>query len=128
VTNKLLTIMDGADGRTKDILFIAATNEPDLIDAAMLRGGRFTEKVAFDVPDEDSLHGYVTKWIGKTKAKLGADFTAEAIVELLNGESLANVGEIMQSAVNEAISTGENKRFRVTLAHVRQAIKLIKGE
>jgi len=128
VTNKLLTIMDGADGRTKDILFIAATNAPDLIDAAMLRGGRFTEKVAFDVPDEESLHGYVTKWIGKTKAKLGADFTAEAIVVLLNGESLANVGEILQSAVNEAISTGENKNFNVTLAHVHQAIKLIKGE
>lgn len=128
VTNKLLTIMDGAGGRTKDILFIAATNAPDLIDNAMLRGGRFTEKIEFDVPDEDSLHGYVTKWIGKTKAKLADDFTAEAVVDLVNGESLANVGEILQSAVNEAISTGEDKNFQVTLEHVRQAIKLIKGE
>ncbi len=127
VTNKLLTIMDGAGGRTKDILFIAATNAPDLIDDAMLRGGRFTEKVTFDVPDEDSLHGYVTKWIANTKAKLNEDFTADAIVELLNGESLANVGEILQSAVNEAIETGEDKNFRVNLSHVRDAYKLIKG-
>jgi transitional endoplasmic reticulum ATPase len=128
VTNKLLTIMDGAGGRTKDILFIAATNAPDLIDSAMLRGGRFTEKIAFDVPDEESLHGYVSKWISNTKAKLGDDFNAEAIVALLNGESLANVGEILQSAVNEAISTGEDKNFRVNIEHVHQAIKLIKGE
>jgi len=128
VTNKLLTIMDGAGGRTKDILFIAATNAPDLIDEAMLRGGRFTEKVAFDVPDEGSLHGYVSKWIGSTKAKLGDDFNADSIVQLLNGESLANVGEILQSAVNEAISTGEDRNFRVALDHVRQAIKLVKGD
>ena len=128
VTNKLLTVMDGAGGKTKDILFVAATNAPDLIDEAMLRGGRFTEKVAFDVPDEESLLGYVSNWISKTKAKLADDFTAEAVVELLNGESLANVGEILQSAVNEAISTGEDKNFRVTLNHVHQAIKLIKGE
>ncbi len=127
VTNKLLTIMDGAGGRTKDILFIAATNAPDLIDEAMLRGGRFTEKVEFDVPDEDSLHGYVTKWMQSTKAKLADDFTADAVVEILNGQSLANVGEILQSAVNEAISTGENKNFKVTMLHLQDALNLVKG-
>lgn len=47
VTNKMLTLMDGAGGRVKDVLFIAATNHPDLIDPAMLRAGRFTEKVPF---------------------------------------------------------------------------------
>lgn len=127
VTNKLLTIMDGAGGKTKDILFVAATNAPDLIDDAMLRGGRFTEKVGFDVPDTDSLHAYIAKWISNTKAKLADDFTADSVVELLQGESLANVGEILQSAVNEAISTGEDKNFRVNLSHVRDAYKLIKG-
>lgn len=127
VTNKLLTIMDGAGGKTKDILFVAATNAPDLIDDAMLRGGRFTEKVGFDVPDTDSLHAYIAKWISNTKAKLADDFTADSVVELLQGESLANVGEILQSAVNEAISTGEDKNFRVELSHVHDAYKLIKG-
>lgn len=127
VTNKLLTIMDGAGGKTKDILFVAATNAPDLIDDAMLRGGRFTEKVGFDVPDTDSLHAYIAKWISNTKAKLADDFTADSVVELLQGESLANVGEILQSAVNEAISTGEDKNFRVNLSHVHDAYKLIKG-
>lgn len=128
VTNKLLTIMDGAGGKTKDVLFIAATNAPDLIDEAMLRGGRFTEKVAFDVPGDEALHEYVSKWIATTKAPLADDFTAYATVNALSGQSLANVSEILQSAVNEAISTGENKDFKVGLAHLYAAIKLIKGE
>jgi len=128
VTNKLLTIMDGASGRTKDILFIAATNAPDLIDEAMLRGGRFTEKVAFDVPGDEALHEYVNKWIANTKAPLADDFTAYTAVNLLSGESLANVGEILQSAVNEAISTGESKNFKVGLNHLNAAITLIKGD
>lgn len=128
VTNKLLTIMDGAGGRTKDILFIAATNAPDLIDDAMLRGGRFTEKVAFDVPGDDALQEFIAKWIAKTKARLADDFTAYAVVKALSGQSLANVGEILQSAVNEAISTGEDKNFKVEMSHLHAAIKLIKGE
>jgi len=128
MTNKLLTILDGAGGRTKDILFIAATNAPDLIDDAMLRGGRFTEKVEFDVPNDDALHEYISKWIASTKARLAEDFTATAAVNALSGQSLANVGEILQSAVNEAISTGESKDFVVGLTHLFDAIKLIKGE
>ncbi|MEI8362387.1 MAG: AAA family ATPase [Betaproteobacteria bacterium] len=128
VTNKLLSIMDGAGGRTKDILFVAATNAPDLIDEAMLRGGRFTEKIAFDVPGDEALHEYVSKWIATTKAKLADDFTAYAVVEALSGQSLANVGEILQSAVNEAISTGENKNFRVNLSHLNEALKLVRGD
>ena len=128
VTNKLLTIMDGAGGKTKDILFIAATNAPDLIDDAMLRGGRFTEKVAFDVPGNVALHAYVSKWIANTKAPLADDFNADAAVVLLSGQSLANVVEILQSAVNEAISTGETKHFKVDIDHLKAALTLIKGE
>ena len=128
VTNKLLTIMDGAGGKTKDILFIVATNAPDLIDEAMLRGGRFTEKVAFDVPGDAALHAYVSKWIANTKAPLADNFNAEAAVALLSGQSLANVGEILQSAVNEAISTGEAKHFKVNIQHLQAALTLIKGE
>lgn len=127
VTNKLLTIMDGAGGKTKDILFIAATNAPDLIDKAMLRGGRFTEKVAFDVPDDEALHEYVSKWIARTKAHLDSDFTPSAAVSVLSGQSLANVGEILQSAINEAISTGDNEDFKVTLTNLETARLIVHG-
>lgn len=127
VTNKLLTVMDGAGGKVKDILFIAATNAPDVIDEAMLRGGRFTEKIGFDVPDAKALSEYISQWIIKTKVPLAADFTVGAVTTVLQGQSLANVGEILQSAVNEAISTGEVKQFQVNLVHLEAALKLVKG-
>lgn len=128
VTNKLLTIMDGAGGKTKDVLFIAATNAPDLIDEAMLRGGRFTEKIAFDVPSDSSMREYIQNWINSTKAPLGQDFTTDNIAHLLSGETLANVGEILQASVNDAISTGEDVNVSVKLTNLKNAIKQVKGQ
>jgi transitional endoplasmic reticulum ATPase len=54
-TNKLLTLMDGAADRVRDLVWIAATNHLDQIDGAMLRGGRFAEKVVFELPSEEAL-------------------------------------------------------------------------
>ena len=98
-----------------------------MIDDAMLRGGRFTEKVAFDVPDDVALQEYIGKWIATTKAHLAGDFTLGAAVNMLSGQSLANVSEILQSAVNEAISTGENANFQVTLINLDTARTLVQG-
>ena len=126
VTNKLLTVMDGAGGRTKDIFFIAATNDADIIDEAMLRGGRFTEKIAFAVPNEVALSEFVAKWIAKTKAPLADDFTTHNIVELLMGQSLANVGEILQLAVNEAMPESANTSFKVNINNLHEAVELFR--
>lgn len=126
VTNKLLTVMDGVGGRTKDVLFIAATNDADIIDEAMLRGGRFSEKIAFTVPGEDALHEFVAKWMTKTKAPLADNFTADAVVRALIGQSLANVGEILQLAVNEAIPLTGTGTFNVELSNLEQAIELFR--
>ena len=127
VTNKLLTAMDGAKGKTKDVLFIASTNAPDLIDDAMLRGGRFTEKIAFELPNEDAVLTYVQNWMRDTKAPLGNDFIANDVALMLNGESLANAKEILQTAVNEAVSGGESADIKVTLTHLKSAIQIVKG-
>lgn len=127
VTNKLLTAMDGAKGKTRDVLFIASTNAPDLIDEAMLRGGRFTEKIFFELPDQEATLDYVRKWIGTTKAPLGPDFTPELVAKMLQGDSLANAKEILQTAVNEAISTGDTLDVKVNLHHLSEAIRIVKG-
>lgn len=126
VTNKLLTVMDGVGGRSRDVLFIAATNDADIIDDAMLRGGRFSEKIAFTVPGEDALHVFVAKWMTATKAPLADDFTADVVVKALIGESLANVGEILQLAVNEAIPLEGGVQFTVSVKNIDQAIELFR--
>ena len=48
--NQLLTEMDGFEGNT-GIIILAATNRPDVLDAALLRPGRFDRQVTVDRPD-----------------------------------------------------------------------------
>ena len=104
VTNKLLQVMDGAGGKAADILWIAATNHPDSMDSAALRGGRFTEKIEFGLPEGHVVATYISKWMASTKAKFHHDLTPEIIAQMIGEASLANVKEIMQAAVNSMIS------------------------
>lgn len=103
-TNKLLTIMDGAGDRVRDVLFVAATNNPEQIDSALLRGGRFTEKIGFELPKEDQMTIYVTNWISKRTLRLSKGLTADSIAADLGQQSIANVEAVLQHAVNRAIS------------------------
>lgn len=103
VTNKLLAAIDGSAGRIPDVLFIAATNHPDAMDAAALRGGRFTEKVAFGLPDEATVLDYLKQWQQRSKARLASDVSLGDAARQLAGQPLANVQEILQMAVNLAI-------------------------
>lgn len=103
VTNKLLSAIDGSAGRIPDVLFIAATNHPEAMDAAALRGGRFTEKVAFCLPDQATVLDYLTQWQQRSKARLASDLSLAETALQLAGQPLANVQEILQMAVNLAI-------------------------
>ena len=48
--NQILVEMDGFDERT-NVIVIAATNRPDVLDPALLRPGRFDRRVVLDLPD-----------------------------------------------------------------------------
>ena len=112
VTNKLLAAIDGAAGQTPDVLFIAATNHPDAIDSAALRGGRFTEKIQFDVPDLRTLFHYIQRWETEKQVALDEGLTASWVAQNLVGHSIANVKEILQMAINRAISRPDaHERF-----------------
>ncbi|AXS80161.1 ATP-binding protein [Dechloromonas sp. HYN0024] len=104
ITNKLLAAIDGSSGQIPDVLFIAATNHPDAMDAAALRGGRFTEKVQFDVPDLGTLRTYIERWEAAARVELAEGVTPISIALSLEGHSIANVKEILQMAINRAIA------------------------
>jgi transitional endoplasmic reticulum ATPase len=103
-TNKLLTIMDGVNDRVRDVVWIAATNHPDQVDQALLRGGRFTEKVEFVRPDEDQLSEHIGKWLKTRKIALESGLTADHVAGLVGDESIANLEAVLQYAVNRSIS------------------------
>jgi len=49
--NQILTEMDGFSGR-EGIIVLAATNQPDVLDKALLRPGRFDRRVVVNLPDK----------------------------------------------------------------------------
>jgi transitional endoplasmic reticulum ATPase len=100
ITNKLMTGMDGVGGKVHDILWVAAVNAAETMDAAALRGGRFTEKIWFENPDVQTVAKIVGQWMAKSSAKFEAALTPVAVAEWLEGESPANIQAILQQAVN----------------------------
>ncbi|MFZ6876523.1 AAA family ATPase [Undibacterium sp. Di27W] len=104
VTNKLLTAMNGAAGKIKHIVYIAATNHPDHIDPAALRGGRFSEKLFFPLPGLIGLTTFIQQWTIETKAHFSEDITPEQIVSIIGDQvSIADAAAVLQEAVNHMI-------------------------
>lgn len=101
-TNKLLAAMDGV-GNHPDVMFVAATNHPEILDAAAVRGGRFSEQFEFGLPDLDTVQTFIAQWIaGKRETPFGAGFTPETAANILFGFSLADVQDRLQRAVNQS--------------------------
>jgi transitional endoplasmic reticulum ATPase len=125
LTNKLLTLMDGAAERTKDIVWIAATNNPEQVDPALLRAGRFTEKVPFLATDARSARTLVVQWLTDRKVRLAPATSVQAVCRLLQGQSPANIEGALQHAWNLAIAQETHESVALSLEHVAQAVEVI---
>lgn len=103
-TNDLLALIDGAHS-VPDVLWLAATNDPDSIDAAALRGGRFEMKVPFLALQDAALRQYLTDWLQRNPQARPTDPTAwiEQVMPHLAGLTPGNLEAILRSANNEAI-------------------------
>ena len=127
--NQLLTEMDGFEDNT-GIILIAATNRPDVLDAALLRPGRFDRQVVVDRPDyAGRLEILNVHARGKTMAKdvdlekiarRTPGFTGADLANLLNEAAILaarrNLTEISMDEVNDAIDrvlAGPEKKDRV---------------
>ncbi|MFA7322239.1 MAG: AAA family ATPase [Dokdonella sp.] len=127
ITNKLLTATDGAGGKVPDVVFIAATNLPEAMDTAAMRGGRFTEKIEFTLPDRKAVEAFVTEWMQDAKARIAEAVTPPAASVVLEGQSIANVHEILKQAANLMIERklSGDAAAAVTLDDVRRAAETV---
>jgi len=127
--NQLLTEMDGFEGNT-GIIVVAATNRPDVLDAALMRPGRFDRQVVVDRPDyagrSEILNVHARgKSLGKDVdldkiARRTPGFTGADLSNLLNEAAILaarrNLTEISMDEVNDAIDrvlAGPEKKDRV---------------
>lgn len=104
ITNKILAVTDGV-GSLHDVMFVAGTNHPDQLDAAIVRGGRFSEHFEFTKPKEDTVLLMVKEWI-EDKASgtpFHPEFTPEVVAKHLEGMAPADIKDKLQQAVNAGV-------------------------
>jgi cell division protease FtsH len=93
--NQILTEMDGFSGR-EGIIVLAATNQPDVLDRALLRPGRFDRRVVVNLPDKNGREAILKVHTRKVPLADGVDLSALASsTPGLSGADLRNL-------VNEA--------------------------
>lgn len=127
--NKLLVLMDGTDERVQDVVFIAATNHPDQIDPALLRAGRFTEKVEFTLPPQTEIPRFISSWLKGKRVVLEPSVDAFDVSEMLRDQTIATIEGVLQYAVNRAISNHDHStQLTLTLDDIKTARRVVNPE
>jgi cell division protease FtsH len=117
--NQNLVEMDGFDTNT-NVIVIAATNRPDVLDPALVRPGRFDRQVVLDAPD---VRGRIDILKVHTKGKpLDEDVNIEIIARLTPGFS----GADLMNAVNEAaILAARRSKKKIGMAELQDSIERV---
>jgi ATP-dependent metalloprotease FtsH len=123
--NQLLVEMDGLNAQMDvQILLIAATNRPDLLDSAILRPGRFDRQVKVDLPDKTGRLDILK--IHCANKPLGGDVDLAEIAASTFGFSGAHLENVANEAAILALREGSKT---IRQAHLHEAVdKVILGE
>ena len=135
VVSQLLTELDGLES-LEDVVVIATSNRPDLIDSALLRPGRLDRHVHVPVPDEEARRKIFDVHTGakpladdvdldtlarKTEGYVGADIEA-VCREASMAASRELIGSVDPEEVGESVSN-----VRVTMAHFEDALNEVQA-
>jgi transitional endoplasmic reticulum ATPase len=120
VVNQLLAELDGMEA-LRDVVVIAATNRPDMLDPALLRSGRFDRMLLVGPPDKLGRHEILR--IQTSKMPKGEDVNLEELAELTEGY----VGSDLSSLCREAamLSLRDNGA-KVDMNHFKEALKKVR--
>ena len=117
--NQLLTEMDGFEGNT-GIIIVAATNRPDVLDAALMRPGRFDRQVTVDRPDyAGRLQILGVHARGKTLAK---DVDLDKVARRTPGYTGADLANLLNEA---AILAARRELTEVSNDEISDAIERV---
>ena len=132
VVSQFLTEMDGLV-QLKDVIIIAATNRPDLLDSSMLRPGRFDRLIYIPMPDMQArtkileiylsrmaTQGVIASWL----AELTGDFSGADLEMLCREAGMMALRTIIKPGIKkEELIIDE---LAVTKEHFKEALELIK--
>lgn len=117
--NQILVEMDGFDQRT-GIIVIAATNRPDVLDAALLRPGRFDRQVVIDLPDLNERQAILN--VHARGKPLGRGISLATVARQTPGFSGADLANIMNEAAILAVRKG---RQSIGMSELEEAVERV---
>jgi len=121
-TNEILTAMDGMASTVPEVVFVAATNSAEAIDAAAKRGGRFDEKIYMGPFAGSDLVELIEREFARRPTFMKAPgVTAEGIAESIGEAAPADVVAILNKAINYTFIDGS--RRAMTMEDVHRAAK-----
>ena len=128
--NQLLAEMDGFE-TTEGVIVMAATNRPDILDAALLRPGRFDRQVIMPLPECEERLAILT--VHSKGKRMGTDIVLDTMAKATPGMSGADLANLVNEAALLAVRRGskviehidfENARDRVIMGARRESLIL----
>ncbi len=117
--NQILVEMDGFDNET-NVIVIAATNRPDVLDPALLRPGRFDRRVVLDLPDINDREEILK--IHARNKPLADDVSLRKIAERTAGFSGADLENLLNEA---AILTARRNKKKISQQEIYESIEKV---
>jgi cell division protease FtsH len=119
--NQILVEMDGFDQRT-NVIIIAATNRPDMLDSALVRPGRFDRQIRIELPDVKEREDIIKiHMIGKP---FEDDVTPDRISRMTTGFSGADIENMLNEAAILAARHDHDKISKKDIVNASSRVKL----
>ncbi|MFC6765193.1 AAA family ATPase [Natrinema soli] len=131
VVSQLLTELDGIE-ELEDVVVIATTNRPDLLDDALMRPGRFDRHIHVGTPDEASRRQIFA--VHTRDRPLAADVDLDALTDRTAGYVGADIEAVCREAAMIAVRQfvddpdADSERIHITAAHFDDALQTISDE
>src|SRR5918994_1486549 len=119
--NQILTEMDGFSSR-EGIIVLAATNQPDVLDKALLRPGRFDRRVVVNLPDKAGRAAILE--VHTRTVPLGPDVVLEELASTTPGFSGADLKNVVNEAALLAARREQNEVRRKDFLDALEKIML----
>ena len=117
--NQILVEMDGFDTDT-NVIILAATNRPDILDPALLRPGRFDRRVVMDRPDMKGRRAILDVHVR------GKPLAPDVNLDVLAKETPGFVGADIENLVNEAAILAARRNQRtISQADLQEAVERV---
>ncbi len=118
--NQLLVEMDGFKS-SQGVIFMAATNRPDVLDTALLRPGRFDRRIFINLPDIKGRFDILK--VHARKIKLDPSVDLMDIARITSGSSGADLANMLNEA---ALLAARHNLSAVTAVEIREAVDKVK--